>query len=106
MMYFLIKSNHGNHIGFNRKWKLLCSDIDRNFIADRMLDIGFLLSDSIVSCNNRPYDNITGRYIITNAIMRRGFFEYDGYMYMIVDGNSFDIFDGGTMGYLPCFLYI
>ncbi|MCD8176729.1 MAG: hypothetical protein LUE98_04615 [Tannerellaceae bacterium] len=102
--YYFIKSNHGNHTGFNRSWTLLSESNSRKELEREMLYKGFDLSDDIVERNGRPYDMNTKQYIVTNKMIKNGVFDYDGCMYMIISKKDTHIFNGGHFGHLPSFM--
>lgn len=102
--FYFIKSNSGNHSGFNRHWQLLGESFNRKVLEQSMIDEGFGLSDDIVERNGRPYDLEDREYVVTNQMLKTGRFDYDGSIYMIVSGDDHDMFDGGHYGYLPSFM--
>lgn len=97
MKTLLIKSNHGNHSGFNVKYTLLevCNNLKD--AKKELLKASFDLSDDHVYRNGRSYDTNNQIYICTNKDTS---FTYDGYAYMLINKNDLDLFDGGSYGYL------
>ncbi len=98
MKTLLIKSNQGNHSGFNRKYSLLevCGTLKE--AKEALIKASFDLSDDHIVRNGRAFDANSGRYVCTNS---DNFFNYDGYTYMLINHNDLDLFNGGNYGYLP-----
>ena len=102
MTYLVIKSNQGNHSGFNRKWELLKSCSSYQDAHSALVDYSLDLDDNHSIRNGRAYDSSNKMYIFTNDMSS---FVYDGVTYAILakdDVESF--FDGGSNGYVPQFV--
>jgi hypothetical protein len=97
MKTLLIKSNHGNHSGFNVKYTLLSVCYDLRDGKEELIKASFDLSDNHVFRNGRAYDKSNQRYICTNKDTS---FTYDGCNYMLINKNDLDLFNGGSYGYL------
>ena len=97
MKTLLIKSNHGNHSGFNVKYTLLevCNNIKE--AKKQLINASFDLSDDHIERNGRAFDTDNQRYICKNSDSS---FNYDGYTYLLINKNDLDLFDGGSYGYL------
>ena len=97
MKTLLIKSNHGNHSGFNVKYTLLevCSNIKD--AKKELMKASFDLSDDHINRNGRAFDTNNKRYICINSDTS---FNYDGYNYILINKNDLDLFNGGCYGYL------
>ena len=98
MKTLLLKSNHGNHSGFNVKWELLGVFNSLKEGKKGLIDASFDLSDEHVLRHNRAFDIDNKKYICTNTDKS---FSYDGRKYMLVTKDDIDLFNGGTYGYLP-----
>lgn len=98
MNYLVIKSNHGNHTGFNRKWEVLDEVSTLEDAQDILLDAAFGCSDNIiVDGNGLPYD-INSNHVLYDGKCES--FSYDGRTYMIISENDQDLFNGGSYGYM------
>ena len=97
MKTLLIKSNHGNHSGFNVKYTLLAVCVDLKDAKKELLKASFNLSDDHVMRNGRAYDTNNKIYICTSKDIS---FNYDGHTYMLINKNDLDLFNGGSYGYL------
>lgn len=98
MKTLLIKSNQGNHSGFNVKYTLLevCDNLKE--AKKELIKASFDLSDDHVIRNGRAFDTNSKRYICVNSDTS---FTYDGYTYMLINKNDLDLFNMGSYGYLP-----
>lgn len=91
MKALILKSNQGNHAGFNRTWDII-TQCDSNGIH---LELSKLL------------DKIGDRYSLTEDETEELFningFEYDLTYYTPITQDEYDggIFDGGHYGYAP-----
>jgi hypothetical protein len=98
MKHLVIKSNSGNHEGYNVKWTLLSESSTKKEAKKQLLNHSFGLSDDHILKNGRAFDTDTMEYVCTNK--SKGFV-YDGYKYLIINNNDLDQFNGGNYGYLP-----
>lgn len=103
MKCYVIKSNSGNHSGFNRKWELIDECYSIKEAKKILLEQAFNVSDDIIERNGAAYDLSRKEYLYTK---KDKFFQYDGKKYMIVTRKDVDnnIFNGGPMGYKPKFI--
>jgi hypothetical protein len=104
MKCYVIKSNHGNQSGFNRKWELIDECYSIKEAKNVLRDLAFNCSDDIIERNRAPFDTKTHEYLYTKNDTS---FEYDGYKYVIItrkDVVDRMIFNGGSMGYQPNFI--
>ena len=81
MKAVVLKSNHGNHTGFNRKWTVLDKFEDNkeaeNFLYNYLLERDFVDEDgNIDPC-------------------------YDGYHFVVITEEDELLFSGGHYGYAP-----
>lgn len=79
MNCLVIKSNHGNHSGFNRKWEILKEFKDLRDGSDFLS----MLKEELTG---------EGKFGVTS-------FEDDLIYYYLINEDDFDIFDGGHFGY-------
>lgn len=93
MTTIVIKSNHGNHTGFNRKWEVLNGgdSFDSEIQAMRYLA-------GIADEEDEQYDEEKEEFVLHGPI---GSFNYDLYYYAVVTQSDYDngFFDGGHNGY-------
>jgi hypothetical protein len=88
----IIKSNHGNHCGYNRKWKILGGNVyqSRDEAMEHLADIANELEETYPP-------ELRNDHVLIDA------FEYDLYYYYVID--EFDVlsgmFNGEHMGYIP-----
>lgn len=90
MKALILKSNHGNQNGFNRKWEILNS----------------CNSEDIFTLMTNLLDNVANEYGLSEEYVENNFslghsFEYDLYYYISVTQDDYDngFFDGGHYGY-------
>ena len=90
MKTIVIKSNHGNHTGFNRKWEVLNSGypFDSKEEAIKYLDAIIDECEDDIPEEERTEKGGTG-------------YEYDLYYYNVVTQEDYenDFFSGGHYGY-------
>jgi hypothetical protein len=101
MKSIVIKSNQGNHTGYNRKWYNIeeCETIKE---AKKVLkSLAYDLSDNIVERNGAPYDKNSDEFIYSNNMKN---FNYDGVNYWIITKEDLYMFDGGSFGHMPSFI--
>jgi len=85
MKALIIKSNHGNHTGFNRNWTLI-SKYKKIHLAKNELKYFAKEDGEKISKDGKSYcfDNLT--------------------MYKIITKKDIESFNGNYMGYLPKFV--
>jgi len=98
MTHLVIKSNHGNHSGFNVKWELISICETKKEAKKELVKCSFDLSDDHILWNGRAYDVNKGEFICTD---NDDSFTYDGYRWLIINKSDLYLFDGGNYGYLP-----
>ena len=79
MKALVIKSNHGNHRGFNRKWTILAEFNNREEAQKFLYD--YLLRNDLTDEDGETDTS------------------YDGRHYIVVDEGDELLFDGGGYGY-------
>lgn len=81
MKALVLKSNHGNHTGFNRTWDVLESFEDESLAQDFLNN--YLIERDLVDEDGNPDPS------------------YDGYRYVVITEDDYNrgIFDGGSYGY-------
>lgn len=89
MKTLLLKSNHGNHSGFNRKWEVLES-FDNEYDATTSCAELYNQLNEIDDVHEDYEKELTS-------------FWYDGYSYIVITQDDYNggIFNGGGMGYTP-----
>jgi len=85
MKALIIKSNHGNHSGFNRKWSLISKHQNIKSSKSELKKLA-KEDEEKVSKDGKSYnyDNLT--------------------MVKIITKNDIESFNGNYMGYLPLFV--
>lgn len=102
MKNIALKSNHGNHSGFNRKWEILGTSEDINELKEILFSQASSCSDYTESDGNgNVIDNSRDGEILYS--LNDDSFNYDGRYYLIVTESEYfaDRFNGGYMGYAP-----
>lgn len=105
MKAIVIKSNHGNHTGFNRKWELIA-------VVDTVKEAREELVQQSIYCvdgcndwimrNGRMWNTANKEYLYTTD---RDSFSEDLRTYTFVTQNEVEtFFDGGHNGYMPSFI--
>ena len=86
----VIKSNHGNHTGFNRKWTML----NQGFPFETLDEAIKYLNQIIDECEDD---------IEESERTEKGSesYDYDGCFYKVISSDDLDQFNGGHYGYLP-----
>lgn len=79
MKALVIKSNHGNHQGFNRTWKVL-ADFESEKEAETFL-YDYLLERDFVDEDGEPNT------------------AYDSYQFLVITEDDEFLFNGGSYGY-------
>lgn len=95
-----IKSNHGNHSGFNRKWEVLGKSENIEELKTILMENALRCSDDITTNENgEAIDLSRNEEILYNGVDDS--FNYDGRIYVIVTESEFfaDFFNGGSFGY-------
>lgn len=102
MKYYVIKSNSGNHTGFNRKWSLIAECTTLRDAKSELINASLNLDDNHILINGRAYDRDDQEYVCTNSMDS---FYYDGCTYAIVPEDEIEHkFNGGHYGYTPEFM--
>ena len=84
MKTLVIKSNHGNHTGYNRTWEILSKHDTIKEARKELCEIAKELDDTI-KCTKKYLDS----------------FEYDLHYYRVITRTDLDLFTGGHYGYMP-----
>lgn len=90
MKAIVIKSNHGNHTGFNRKWEIL----NNGYAFSSVEEAIEYLNQIIDECEDHiPEEDKTSKDL-------KGY-EYDLYYYYVVTKDQYEdgFFSGGHYGY-------
>lgn len=102
MKSIALKSNHGNHSGFNRKWEVLAKSENVDELKEILFTYAERCSDYTESDGNgNVIDNSRDGEILYS--LKDDSFNYDGRCYVIVTESEYfaDIFSGNYMGYAP-----
>lgn len=103
MKHLIIKSNSGNHSGFNVKWELIDICYNKEDVFETLLGLSFGLSDDHIIKNGRAYDPYNKEFIFVNGMSS---FRYDGCTYTSVTEETYEyFFNGGYNGYAPKFVF-
>lgn len=96
-MNYLLKSNKGNHTGFQRKWKVLLSDANKDILLGMLEQIALSSSDNYSLCEK------TGNVIddCDNTQYEKGIesFEHDLYYYTIESDDDLEKLEKYSTGH-------
>lgn len=104
-MYYIIKSNHGNHRGYNRSWTLITTANDLNSARKELADQAIKRvegCDGWILRNGRMWNTHAKEYLYTNEQM--GFEEDLTYFKAVKSTEVEEFFNGGHNGYKPSYL--
>jgi hypothetical protein len=99
-MYAIIKSNQGNHTGFNRRWELMDVCPSKDEASEKLFQLALYASDDnmIMEDDSRSIiDNNSGEEVYH---LKEDYFNYDGRQYRAITNIDIDSFNGGVNGYL------
>lgn len=100
MKNILLKSNHGNHSGFNRKYEILDQSEDINDLKSLLRDQALRCSDDMsLDENGNVIDGSRDQEVLLSHDEDR--FVYDGRFFIIVTQDMYDqgFFNGSCYGY-------
>ena len=98
MKNIIIKSNSGNHTGFNIKWSIISEHNSIEEAKEKLREYSLCVSDDIIDINGFAFDTNNEEFIYKKGAET---FNYDGCRYMFLNENNIDDFGNEQMGYLP-----
>lgn len=89
MKAILIKSNHGNHSGFNVKWTVLDKSDDLDYLLNKIKEHALRVSDNVTEDENGNVIDLSSNSKVLLS-KNENLFSSDGVRYRIVTQDDYD----------------